>query len=272
MTTQAQEEIFSEQSGVKLIFIKGGTFTMGSPESEPDRYDNETQQQVTLGDFYLSEKEITNEQYCRFLNANGVTDNGQFEVSGFGIQTLVTPCVLGAQYTNGKWHPAPGKGNHPAVRVSWFGAKAYCDWEGGRLPTEAEWEYACRAGTTAPFHTGKNLPTSHANYNGNFPYAGYAKGVNLKRTQPVGSYAPNAWGLYDMHGNVWEWCSDWYISGKLANSTFSNHPKPSSRWPYRVLRGGSWSVSARGCRSAERYGYGPGNHDNDIGFRLAFSY
>ncbi len=273
-TAQAQnitEEIFSKQ-GIKLIFIKGGTFTMGSPESEPDRYNNEIQQKITLGDFYLSEKEITNEQYCYFLNAENIKEDGRFEIPGFKIQTLIIPHKFGVQYSNGKWHPAPGKNNYPVVRVSWFGAKAYCDWAGGRLPTEAEWEYACRAGTATPFHTGKNLATSQANYNGHFPYAGFAKGTNLRRTQPVGSYAPNAWGLYDMHGNVWEWCVDWYISDKLPNSERCLQPSPPSRWPYRVLRGGSWGVNARGCRSAERYGYGPRNHDHDIGFRIAYSY
>jgi len=256
--------------GVKLLLIRGGTFTMGSPASEPSRYNNETQHSVTLNSFYLSEKAITNEQYCRFLNAVGVYSNGQFNVSGYGTQTLIESHEWGVQYSGGSWSPAQGKDNYPVVMVSWYGAKAYCDWAGGRLPTEAEWEYACRAGTTTPFNTGRNLTTSQANYNGNYPYDGNAQGTYLARTQPVGSYAPNAWGLYDMHGNVWEWCADWYGSDYYSNSP-QNNPQGPSTGSYRVLRGGSWSNYAQNCRSANRYNYGPYYRLNYYGFRLALS-
>ena len=254
--------------GVTLLYIKGGTFMMGSPESEPERESNEIQHLVTLSDFYLSEKAITNEQYCRFLNAKSISSDGKGNVSGYGSQTLVIAHEWGVQYISSEWRPASGKADYPVVYVTWYGAKAYCNWAGGRLPTEAEWEYACRAGTTTPFNTGANLTTSQANYNGNYPYNSNVKETYLKRTQPVGSYAPNAWGLYDMHGNVWEWCSDWY--GNYSTSAVTN-PQGSDSGLFRVLRGGSWNYSARFCRSANRYIISPLNRDYYYGFRLASS-
>jgi formylglycine-generating enzyme required for sulfatase activity len=243
--------------GVKLLHIKGGTFTMGSPDSEPERKSDEVHHAVTVSGFYLSDKEITNEQFCRFLNETGVSGNGRGNVSGHGVQTLIEEHDLGVKYVNGSWQPAIGKANYPVVRVSWYGAKAYCDQAGGRLPTEAEWEYACRAGTTTPFNTGRNLTTSQANYDG-----------NSGRTQPTGSYPPNAWGLYDMHGNVWEWCSDWY--GPYSNSPQTDPQGPSSG-SGRVLRGGSWGSSTSYCRVSVRYNYDFGNRDSHVGFRLALS-
>ena len=254
--------------GVKLLLIKGGTFTMGSPASEPERVKNETQHSVTLSDFYLSEKAITNEQYCSFLNAKSIPSNGQFNVSGYGNQTLILAHNWGVQFTNGKWSPASGKADFPVVYVTWYGAKAYCDWASGRLQTEAEWEYACRAGTSTPFNTGNNLTTSQANYDGNYPYNNNYKGTYLKRTQPVGSYAPNAWGLYEMHGNVCEWCNDWY--GDYSISAVSNPQGPSSG-SRRGLRGGSWNSYATNCRSASRISRSPDYRSINFGFRLAAS-
>ncbi|MBM3172002.1 MAG: formylglycine-generating enzyme family protein, partial [Bacteroidetes bacterium] len=123
-----------------------------------------------------------------------------------------------------------------------------------RLPTEAEWEYACRAGTTTPYHTGNYLNSSQANFN-----------ENVGKTMPVGSYSPNAWGLYDMHGNVWEWCSDWY--GDYSSGAQTN-PKGPSSGSHRVLRGGSCFNSGRYCRSAHRFNYLPSLRSDGLGFRL----
>jgi len=255
--------------GIKLRYIQGGTFIMGSPATEPGRYDDETQHQVTLSGFQISEKAITNEQYCRFLNATGVPSNGEGNVSGFGNRLLILTHRWGVQYVSNEWRPATGYANYPVVMVNWYGAKAFCDWAGGRLPTEAEWEYACRAGTTTPFNTGNNLTTAQANYNGNYPYNGNPAGIYLSRTQPVGSYAPNAWGLYDMHGNVWEWCNDWYDT---YGTTAVTNPTGPSSGSYRVLRGGSWYYYAVSCRSAYRSNSAPGSRYNDgFGFRLAVS-
>ena len=264
-TTQVSPPASKTLQGVKLKFIKGDTFLMGSPESEPDRYDSETQHSVTLSDYYLSENLITNEQYSRFLNENRISSDGNGDVLGFENQLLVKVHHWGVQYSNNEWHPAPGKADFPVVHVTWYGAKAYCDWAGGRLPTEAEWEYACRAGTTTPFNTGFSLSSSQANYNGNYPYNGSVKGTFLAHTQRVGSYAPNAWGLYDMHGNVWEWCSDWYGRYNIDDDT---NPQGPATGTYRVLRGGSWVDNARSCRCTDR---NPGELDDrgNGGFRLA---
>jgi formylglycine-generating enzyme required for sulfatase activity len=259
----------SEGQEIKMIRINPGTFIMGSPTTEPSRYSDETQHQVTLSGFYLSEKAITNEQYCRFLNATGVPSTGTTNVTGYGSQTLVSTSTTypwGVVFTGGMWQPQTGCANHPVIYVSWYGAKAFCDWAGGRLPTEAEWEYACRAGTTTPFNTGNNLTTAQANYNGNYPYNGNPTGVYLARTQPVGSYAPNGWGLYDMHGNVWEWCSDWY--GSYGTGAVTNPTGPATGTS-RVLRGGGWGGYARNCRSAYRFDYSPDYRGNSIGFRMA---
>jgi len=260
-TVSSQETL----KDVKMLFIKGGTFTMGSPSSEPWRINNETQHSVTVSDFYMSEKVITNEQYCRFLNEKGIKGDGKYNVSGYGTQTLVEAYVWGIQYSNGKWQPASGKADYPVVKVSWYGAKAYCDWAGGRLPTEAEWEYACRAGTTTPFNTGNNITTSQANYNGTNPYNGNPKGAYLKKTQPVGSYPPNDWGLYDMHGNVWEWCSDWH--GDYGTAAVTN-PQGPATGQYRVLRGGSWDAYGRDNRSAHRSYNAPEGNNTRYGFRI----
>jgi formylglycine-generating enzyme required for sulfatase activity len=137
---------------------------------------------------------------------------------------------------------------------------------GCRLPTEAEWEYACRANTTSPFNTGRCLSTSQANFNGDITYGECSKGEQRWQTMPVGSFAANAFGLFDMHGNVSEWCSDKYGD---YSSTAQTNPQGASSGSYRVYRGGSWYDVAVGCRSAcRRFEYTPGPKFNYIGFRL----
>jgi formylglycine-generating enzyme required for sulfatase activity len=139
---------------------------------------------------------------------------------------------------------------------------------GYRLPTEAEWEYACRAGTTTPFNTGNNITTSNANYNGYYPYNKNSKGTYKEKTTPVGSFAPNLWGLYDMHGNVWEWCWDWYGSYSSGAKTNPRGPVSGSS---RVRRGGGWSYRGQNLRSASRHYDDPSGGNGDLGFRLVRS-
>jgi len=223
---------------IEWVDIPAGTFTMGSPVSETSRHSDETQHQVTLSAFRMSKYEVTFEQYDAFCVATG---RSKPEDEGWG------------------------RGRRPVINVSWDDAKAFADWMGCRLPTEAEWEYAARAGTTTPFNTGNCLSTAQANYKGNYPYSGCSKGEYREKTMPVGSFPANAWGLHDMHGNVWEWCSDW--KGDYPSAAQTN-PKGPASGSHRLIRGGGWSFMAIYCRSADRFSFSPGNRFNFIGFRL----
>ena len=158
------------------------------------------------------------------------------------------------------WRTSPGRTARSSARSSPLeDGKRY------RLPTEAEWEYACRAGTTTPFHFGDTISTDQANYDGNHTYGKGKKGVYRQKTTPVGSFPPNAWGLYDMHGNVWEWCQDWFGPYPKGDNI---DQKGSEKGEYRVLRGGSWIFFPLRCRSARRYWSAPGRRGHDCGCRL----
>jgi formylglycine-generating enzyme required for sulfatase activity len=224
--------------------IAAGQFTMGSPKNEAERYEYEIQHQVTVDDFLISRYQITNALY------------GKFDPSHRSQRDEIS-----------------SEDNQPVIYVNWYEAVTFCRWLGCRLPTEAEWEYACRAGTTTPFNTGENLTTEQANYHGNYPYKNFPKGKYLKKTTPVGSYPPNAWGLYGMHGNVYEWCQDWYgekYYDECKKKETVENPTGPATGSYRVLRGGFWFSYAQYCRSAYRSGAFPVYRDYFIGFRLVF--
>jgi formylglycine-generating enzyme len=226
---------------IDWAFIPAGTFTMGSPTNEVDRSNNETQHQVTLSAFMMSKYEVTFEQFDIFCDATGRKKPG-----------------------DAGW----GRDSHPVINVSWDDATAFAIWMGCRLPTEAEWEYAARAGTSTPFNTGDNLTSSQANYDGNNPYNENAKGEYRKKTLPVGSFAANEYGLFDMHGNVWEWCSDLYGAYSISPQT---DPKGALHGKTRVRRGGGWNDYARRCRSAYRDNVTSAYLDYSIGIRLVKS-
>jgi formylglycine-generating enzyme required for sulfatase activity len=168
-------------------------------------------------------------------------------------------------------------GRFPVENISWEEAKEFCrklsvkEGKTYRLPTEAEWELACRAGTTTTFYFGQAFATDQLNYHGAFVYGNGKKGMNRQRSTPVGSFAPNAWGLYDMHGNVWQWCEDWYDAKYYANSPTIN-PLNERAASNRVLRGGAWNNPPRFCRSAFRGNNPPLGHNGSIGFRVALSW
>ncbi|MCL2765935.1 MAG: formylglycine-generating enzyme family protein [Treponema sp.] len=268
-----------------MVRINGGTFTMGSPAGEVGHESDETQRQVTVSSFSISKYPVTVGEFRRFVNsANYRTQaerDGGFVIIYYDVELKDDANWRNPRFTQGD--------NHPVVLVSWFDAIEYCNWlsrqegltpaytvsgmnvtwnrnaNGYRFPTEAEWEYACRAGTTTPFNTGNNITTNQANYDGNYPYNNNAKGENRERTTPVGSFPANAWGLHDMHGNVWEWCWDWY--GDYITGA-QNNPTGAVSGSDRVIRGGSWSFYGRYLRSAQRYGYDPWYWYYDVGFRL----
>jgi formylglycine-generating enzyme required for sulfatase activity len=226
---------FGNNVSMKLVLIPAGKFMMGSPENEKDRYDTEgPQHEVTISKaFYIGAYHVMQEQYERIMGNN----------------------------------PSRFKGaQNPVESVSWNDAAEFCkklsqaSGKTVRLPTEAQWEYACRAGSKTRFSYGDDNDYSDLG-----DYAWYNKNSN-GQTHPVGQKKPNVWGLYDMHGNVWQWCSDWYAdSYAKANNT---NPQGPDSGVVRVLRGGSWISDPRDCRSANRGGGVPVNRVSDVGFRV----
>jgi formylglycine-generating enzyme required for sulfatase activity len=224
--------------GAKMVLISAGKFQMGSN----DKNDNKPVHKVYLDAFYMDVYEVTNTQYKKFMDATDHKPPSYWDDSKFN-----------------KFN-AP---NYPVVGVSWEDAKAYADWIGERLPTEAMWEKAARGKLV-----GKKYPWGDTITRDNANYGGTGRKNVLHGTSPVGSFAPNGYGLYDMAGNVWEWCADWYGSGYYANSPQSNPTGPASGLS-RVLRGGSWDCYDFPLRVAYRLKHGPTNTYISLGFRCA---
>ena len=254
-----------------FVRIQGGTFTMGSPSNEPQRNSDEVQHQVTVNSFYMSKHEVTQKEYQEVMGTNPSKFKGDnLPVENVSWYDAIEYCIrrseregLTPAYTIDKGRSDPNnRSEYDNVRwvVTWNrNANGY------RLPTEAEWEYACRAGTVTPFNTGNNIPTSLANYDGNYPYNNNSKGTYRERTTAVGNFAPNPWGLYDMHGNVWEWCWDWY-GGYAAGA--QTDPLGAVSGSDRVVRSGSWNYYGHFLRSAVRGLGSPSGRVSFLGFRL----
>ena len=264
------EQNTSEATKVELetVFIPAGTFMMGSPDTEQGRSTSEVLHKVTLTrDFWMCKYEITNAQYAVFLNENGIGKDGKWSAwsdteNKHRVLIKEAPARgLVWDAGSGRWQPHDGCGNYPVVYVSWYGAKAYADWIGGRLPTEAEWEYACRAGTATAWHFG-----AEEAYLGEHDW--YS--VNSEdRTHEAGTRKPNPWGLYDMHGNVLEWCSDWYDHLGYAPDDATDPVGPATG-QVRVARGGSWCLRADYTRSAYRSNAATFASHDALGFRVVF--
>lgn len=249
------------QGADSLVLIRGGAFDMGSPLSENRREKDEIRHHVTIRSFHMGVHEVTQKEYRDLMGSNPSQFNGDsLPVENVSWHDAVAYC-------NAR---SVAEGLNPAYVISGTGNARSVAWNrdanGYRLPTEAEWEYACRAGTTTPFSTGDNVTADQANYYGTYPYDGYPGGQYRSRTLPVGSFAPNAWGLHDMHGNVWEWCWDWY--GAYADGEAAD-PTGAASGTYRVNRGGGWNDFGRHLRSAYRAAYPPDNRTFNLGFRLA---
>ena len=254
-------------NGVEFAFhwCPAGTFTMGSPESEEGHGDKEIQHQVTLTKgFWIMETEVTVGMFKAFVNDTGYKSKGNTPYGRIGNESELNP--------NLSWLDPGFKqdDNHPVSCVSWDDATEFCKWLSRKteqnitLPTEAQWEYACRAGSTTAYFWGNVLNGDKADCNGNFPYGTKTKGKYIGKTMPVGSYLPNAWGLYDMHGNVYEWCQDW--DGDYSNESVTDPIGPLSG-SNRISRGGGWDNMAQRCRSASRYGVSPERRGDLLGFR-----
>ncbi len=251
-----------------MALIKAGSFTMGSPSSEVDRSSNEKQHQVTITyDFMMGKHEVTQAEYEALMGTNpssfsGCDDCPVENVSWFDAIKYCNALsrkegfAVAYKESNGELLDGNGRVTTDITKV-----------EGYRLPTESEWEYSARAGNTKPFNTGNNLTTSQANYDGNYPYNGNSKGTYRKKTIAVESFSANSWGLYDMHGNVYEWCHDW----KATYPNSATNPIGANSGSYRVLRGGSWSDYGKYCRSAFRHNINPTSSSSSCGFRIARS-
>jgi formylglycine-generating enzyme required for sulfatase activity len=234
---------------------------MGSPAAEAGRYDNEgPQHTVRVGSFYLGKYEVTQKEWRDVMGTNP----SRFKGDNLPVEQVSWFDAI--EYCNKR---SVKEGLTPAYTISGSGDSRTVSWNraasGYRLPTEAEWEYACRAGTSTPFYTGNNITTDQANYDGNYPYNNNAKGVYRKKTWAVGSGTPNPWGLYDMHGNVCEWCWDWYGSYGRGSQT---DPAGASSGSIRVTRGGGWYYAVRGVRSANRSSFTPSYRGTYLGFRV----
>jgi formylglycine-generating enzyme required for sulfatase activity len=239
-----------------FVKIPGGTFTMGSPANEPERRADEVQHQVTVSTFYLGKHEVTQKEWREVMG------NNPSRFQGDNLPVELVSWYEAVNYCNKR---SQREGLTPAYTIDGTNVSWNRNANGYRLPTEAEWEYACRAGTSGPFSTGNNISTDQANYEGNYPYNNNAKGAYRGKTVDVGSFAPNPWGLYEMHGNVYEWCWDWYGGYTSGAQTDPAGPASGAK---RVLRGGSWGNVAWYLRSAARVSVGPSFRDNGLGFRL----
>jgi len=267
-TSYGEEHCFT--TNISTVNIPEGTYIMGSPVTEPFRKSDETQYQVTLSAFRMSVFETTNAQYADFLNAERIGNDGKYAAGAYPTQALIAgTSSWGLTYSGSQWVPEVGYENNPVINVTWYGATEFATYVGGTLPTEAQWEYACRAATTTPFNTGTCLSNIQANYDWAYPYSTCTNTYTTLpgKTQAVGTYPPNTYGLFDMHGNVWEWCSDWY--GAYPTTAQAN-PTGAATGSRRIFRGGSWGHSTQSCRSAYRYDLNPSSYTNSGGFRVVF--
>jgi formylglycine-generating enzyme required for sulfatase activity len=253
-----------------MLWIPPGRFWMGSPEDELKRSGNEGPQHlVQLPGFFLSQTPITQAQWrvvATWLPREGETWGGDLKADPSRFQGGEARLLEGENSTD----------QRPVEKVNWHDAMEFCSRLSQRtgrtytLPSEAQWEYACRSGTTTPFHFGETITTVLANYNGQSTYGDGPKGENRQQTTPMGSFPANALGLQDMHGNVWEWCLDaWHVNYEGApgdGSAWLDEEAEEDAW--RLLRGGSWNNGPRYCRAAYRYHLDPGDDFSFVGFRV----
>ncbi len=272
-----------------MVYVPGGEFRMGSSEAEiaaayeqcerdpgtggacpEDWAEAESPQHtVTLDAFWIDQTEVTNAQFATFLNERG----NQTEGGATWLELEDEDCLI--EQVSGAYRPRRGHDNHPVIEVSWYGALAYCEWAGARLPTEAEWEYAARGPQGLVYPWGDAFDCSRGNFDDETQKDDYVvpggEGCDgYERTAAVGSFKTGAsWcGALDMAGNVWEWVADWY--GKYPSAPGTNPTGP-AQGEIKVLRGGSWNNFPGWVRSASRFRFKPHLRDNTSGFRCVAS-
>ena len=241
---------------IEWISVPGGDYQMGSNDGSSDE---QPIHKVTLNSFKISKYENTNEQFCQFLNDIQCSANG----SNNGIEYInisATDCQI--EFIEDQFFPKAGKTHFPVVFITYFGAEAFASWAGGRLPTEAEWEFAAKGGNIAG-------ETTYSGSNNIDEVAWYFTNSE-EHTHEIGTKTPNELGIYDMSGNVWEWCSDWYASEYYSESP-QNNPLGPETGTERMFRGGSWRSGAGYCRVAYRSANLPTYNDDFIGLRLVKS-
>jgi formylglycine-generating enzyme len=283
--------------GMKFKLIPPGEFWMGSSDTVADlqsvfpgiergAYTRELPRHPVriTRPYYLGVFEVTRTQFAEFVRQSGyLTDAERDGQGGWGYDPTKAKdrYVLKAGF-NWRYWGVNQSDSSPATNISWNDAQAFCQWlsdkesQRYRLPTEAEWEYACRAGTTGRYYSGNNPEdlvrvgnVGDANYKQYFPtFIALRSADGFAFTSPVGRFRPNAFGLYDMHGNTWEWCSDWFSDSYYANSPRED-PTGAEIGVRRVIRGGGWGTLAAHSRSSSRFAYGPTYRDADAGFRVA---
>lgn len=252
---------FKTIKGIDCVLIKAGSFLMGAPE--PELYANWVKPQhkvILTKDFYLGMYEVTNAQYCEFLNAKKIDESGKCITKDDGEKVLIETHSWGVKYLDGQWLPQEGYEDFPVVCVSWYGADEFCRWAGGKLPTNAQWEYANKAGTSSKYFWG----------DGRDYYSQYAwcKDNSDEKTHKVGAKFPNPWGLYDTIGNVGEFCSDWHHEDFYANSPLKDPEQTIKNDLEAIYRGGAYFNNE--MLSYHNRTISPASVRDYIGFRFCY--
>lgn len=261
-TQTIEVTVTKREISYERVLIKGGTFKMGSPDGVGLKNER-PQHEVTISkDFYIGKNVVTNAQFAEFLNDRG----NQTEGGGYETWLDINDQFCQIIKVNGKYQAKEGLEDYPVIDVNWYGARAYARWIGGRLPTEAEWEYVARAGSETHKYSGSDNIDEVAWYwtnsfnDENDMYKG-------RGTHKVGTKKANEFGVYDMTGNVWEWCNDWYAPYEGGKQVDPQGPKTGSAHP---VRGAGWDSNLKYCRIAFRFYLGGSLSSNAMGFRVAF--
>ena len=252
----------AQTNAIDMVLIKGGEYLMGSPSSEFERQKDELQHKVKVNDFMLARYEVSQKLYRDVMGNDPSAHQGEnLPVENISWFDAVRFCNALSK-REGLTEAYTLSEENGRVEVTWNRSA-----NGYRLPTESEWEYAARAGTLTPFNTGENINADQANFYGTYPYRDRPSQLYRAETVPVSTFSANAWGLYNMHGNVWEWCWDRY--GRYPTANISDNPTGSDIGRYRVNRGGGYNDFGKHLRSAYRAAHNPENKTFNLGMRLA---